>query len=204
MIAQVAPAVRVSLGEEFGLPAGTDCTGKLVGALRSLGFHFVFDVLVGADLTIMEEGNELLKRIKGFLAQDPDAAPLPLFTSCCPGWVNYVEASAPECMQHLSTCKSPHMMEGAVLKTAWAEVLQRQASDLCVVSIMPCVRKQGEADRMPFQTLSGARQVDHVLTTVELAHLIKASLGEASFLDLPNEAEFDAFMGVGTGAVKLL
>eukprot|EP00613_Pedinella_sp_CCMP2098_P052336 CAMPEP_0171900690 /NCGR_PEP_ID=MMETSP0992-20121227/49909_1 /TAXON_ID=483369 /ORGANISM="non described non described, Strain CCMP2098" /LENGTH=468 /DNA_ID=CAMNT_0012529113 /DNA_START=212 /DNA_END=1618 /DNA_ORIENTATION=+ len=204
MIAQVAPAVRVSLGEEFGLPAGTDCTGKLVGALRSLGFHFVFDVLVGADLTIMEEGNELLKRIKGFLAQDPDAAPLPLFTSCCPGWVNYVEASAPECMQHLSTCKSPHMMEGRGCAEDGVGGGPPTTSKRPVRGVHHAVvRKQGEADRMPFQTLSGARQVDHVLTTVELAHLIKASLGEASFLDLPNEAEFDAFMGVGTGGGKV-
>jgi len=174
MIAQVAPAVRVSLGEEFGLEPGTAVTGKTVAALRELGFHYVFDVLAGADVTIVEEGTELFRRLRANLVDHVEgAAPLPMFTSCCPGWIEYVENQAPEMIPHVSTVKSPHMIEGALVKAFFSTTLNRSSSELEVVSVMPCVRKQGEADRMPFHTVSGAREVDHVINTRELASMIK-------------------------------
>jgi len=200
VIAQIAPAVRVSIGEELGLPPGTPATGKLVSALRLLGFDFVFDVLAGADMTIMEEGTELMHRLRDNLEGNPDAAPLPMFTSCCPGWIEFVEKCAPEIIPHVSTAKSPHMMEGALIKAFFSETLSRPDTDLEVVSIMPCVRKQGEADRNPYQTPSGAREVDHVLTTHEIAHLIKER--GIDFPSLP-DSHFDDFMGIGSGAAAI-
>jgi len=174
MIAQVAPAVRVSLGEEFGLEPGTVVTGKTVAALRELGFHYVFDVLAGADVTIVEEGTELFRRLRANLVDHTEGvAPLPMFTSCCPGWIDYVETQAPEMIPHVSTAKSPHMIEGALVKAFFSTTLNRTSSELEVVSVMPCVRKQGEADRLPFHTVSGAREVDHVINTRELASMIK-------------------------------
>ena len=194
MVAQVAPAVRVSLGEEFGL-TGVDVTGKLVRALRLLGFEYVFDVLAGADVTIVEEASELLVRLRMNLDGDDHAPPLPMFTSCCPGWVSYVEERAPEMIPHLSSCKSPHMMEGSIIKDLFRP--NGDETDLSVVSIMPCVRKQGEADRLPFSSSTGARQVDHVLTTVDLAIMIKAAGIKFAALE---DSIFDPFMGLGSGA----
>lgn len=193
-IAQVAPAVRVAIGEELGLPPGTAATGKLVAALRKLGFDYVFDVLAGADITIMEEGTELLHRIR-------DGGVLPMFTSCCPGWIEFVEKCDPDLIPHLSSAKSPHMMEGALIKEIFSQKLGKNEADLSVVSIMPCVRKQGEADRIHFQTKTGAREVDHVLTTKEVADMIKEQGIE--FMDLPDDAEFDDFMGIGSGAAAI-
>ncbi|KAL4531075.1 hypothetical protein Ndes2437A_g08440 [Nannochloris sp. 'desiccata'] len=189
-IALVAPAVRVAIGEDLGLPAGVAATGKLVTALRLLGFDYVFDVLAGADITIMEEGTELLHRIR-------DGGVLPMFTSCCPGWIEFVEKCDPDLIPHLSTAKSPHMMEGALIKEYFSQKIGKSDSELSLVSIMPCVRKQGEADRIHFQTKTGAREVDHVLTTKDIANMIKER--GIDFESLP-ESEFDPFMGIGTGA----
>lgn len=198
MIAQVAPAVRVSLGEEFGLPVGTPVQGKAISALRALGFDYVFDVAAGADLTILEEGSELLHRIVDNLEGKPDARPLPMFSSCCPGWVDFVEKSSSDLIPYVSSCKSPHMMQGAVIKTFFSDVLARPEEDLVVTSVMPCVRKQGEADRdlETSRTESGHRHVDHVVTTKGLASMIKAA--GIDFESLP-DGHFDAFMGYGTG-----
>lgn len=193
-IAQIAPAVRVAIGEDLGLPAGVAATGKLVTALRLLGFDYVFDVVAGADITIMEEGTELLHRIR-------DGGVLPMFTSCCPGWIDFVEKCDPDLIPHLSTVKSPHMMEGALLKEYFSQKIGKTDSEVSLVSIMPCVRKQGEADRIHFQTKTGAREVDHVLTTKDIANMIKEQRG-VDFESLP-EGEFDPFMGFGTGAGAL-
>ncbi len=189
-IAQVAPAVRVAIGEDLGLPAGVAATGKLVTALRLLGFDYVFDVLAGADITIMEEGTELLHRLR-------DGGVLPMFTSCCPGWIDFVEKCDPDLIPHISTAKSPHMMEGALIKEYFSEKIGKTDAELSLVSIMPCVRKQGEADRIHFQTKTGAREVDHVLTTKDIATMIQEK--GIDFESLP-EGEFDPFMGIGTGA----
>lgn len=202
MIAQVAPAVRVSIGEEFGLEPGTPVVGKLVSALRELGFDYVFDVATGADLTIMEEGSELIHRIVDALEKKPDAQPLPMFSSCCPGWVDFVEKSSPELIPYVSTAKSPHMMQGAVIKTFFSDVIHHSEEDMVVTSIMPCIRKQGEADRdVPSAvTEGGHRHVDHVVTTKSLACMIKNA--GIDFNSLP-DGHFDSFMGYGTGGALL-
>jgi len=192
-IAQVAPAVRVAIGEDLGLPAGVAATGKLVTSLRLLGFDYVFDVVAAADLTIMEEGTELLHRIR-------DGGVLPMCTSCCPGWIDFVEKCDPDMIPHLSTAKSPHMMEGSLLKEYFPQKIGKPDSALSLVSVMPCVRKQGEADRIHFQTKTGLREVDHVLTTKDVANMIKER--GVDFESLP-EGEFDPFLGIGTGAGSL-
>jgi NADP-reducing hydrogenase subunit HndD len=198
MIAQVAPAVRVALGEEFDMPVGTPVQGKVVSALRQLGFDYVFDVAAGADLTILEEGSELLHRIIDNLENKPDALPLPMFSSCCPGWIDLVEKSSPEMIPYISTSKSPHMMQGSVIKTFFSEIIDHPEEDLVVTSIMPCVRKQGEADRDFASSCKegGHRNVDHVVTTKGLANMIKEA--GIDFQSLP-DGHFDAFMGYGTG-----
>lgn len=201
MIAQTAPAVRIAIGEDLGLGTGVNATGKMVAALRRLGFDYVFDTLAGADLTIMEEGFELLDRLEGLLSKREDAAPLPMFTSCCPGWIGYVETTAPEIIPYVSTCKSPHMMVGSVIKTYFAEKIGKQAGEMSVVSVMPCVRKQGEADRIMFTTPDGgARDVDHVITTKELAKMCQEA--GIDFASLPDE-DYDEFLGIGTGAAAI-
>ena len=200
-IAQIAPAVRASIGEEFGLAPGTVVTGKLVSALRKLGFDYVFDVIAGADLTIMEEGTELLHRLRKHLTGSPaEAGDLPMMTSCCPGWIDFCEKCSPEMLPYISTAKSPHMMQGAVLKAFVSDVSGHSEDSLRVCSMMPCVRKQGEADRMPYRTEAGNRHVDHVLTTTRLAKLLKDE--NISLPDMP-EGHFDSFMGYGTGASVL-
>ncbi|MBQ1516918.1 MAG: iron hydrogenase small subunit [Clostridia bacterium] len=190
VIVQTAPAVRASLGEEFGMPVGTPVTGKMVAALKRLGFDKVYDTNFGADLTIMEEANELLARVN-------NGGTLPMITSCSPGWVNYAEYYYGDCLDHLSSCKSPHEMEGAILKSYYAEKNGIDPKDIFVVSIMPCTAKKYEKDR-PALVTNGLKDVDVVLTTRELGNLIKRS--GINFAKLPDE-EFDQdLVGTYTGA----
>ncbi|MBQ0099006.1 MAG: [FeFe] hydrogenase, group A [Firmicutes bacterium] len=180
VIAQTAPAVRAALGEEFGMKIGTPVTGKMVAALRRLGYKKVFDTNFAADLTIMEEATELLNRIK-------NGGTLPMITSCSPGWVNYAEYYYPDQLDHLSTCKSPHEMFGAILKTYYAEKIGVKPEDIFVVSIMPCSCKKYEKNR-PEMEENGLRDVDAVLTTRELGRVIRRS--GILFDRLPDE-DFD-------------
>lgn len=180
VIVQTAPAVRASLGEEFGMPVGTRVTGKMVNALKLIGFNKVFDTNFAADLTIMEEGTEFISRIK-------NGGRLPMITSCSPGWINYCEKEYPELLENLSTCKSPQMMMGAILKTYYAKENGIDPSDIYVVSIMPCVAKKGEKSRKENLT-NGLQDVDAVLTTRELGRLIK--MYGINFKDLKDE-QFD-------------
>ena len=190
MVVQTAPAVRAALGEEFGYKIGTPVTGQMVAALRRLGFDKVYDTNFAADLTIMEEATELLGRIK-------NGGVLPMITSCSPGWVNYAEINYGELLPHLSSCKSPHQMQGAIIKSYFAEKKGIDPANICVVSIMPCTAKKYEKER-PEMESEGLRDVDVVLTTRELAKLIKRS--GMNFAKLPEE-EFDQdIMGEYTGA----
>ena len=190
MVVQTAPAVRAALGEEFGYKIGTPVTGKMVAALRRLGFDRVYDTNFAADLTIMEEATELLGRIK-------NGGVLPMITSCSPGWVNYAEINYGELLPHLSSCKSPHQMQGAIIKSYFAEKQGIDPKNICVVSIMPCTAKKYEKER-PEMEVEELRDVDVVLTTRELAKLIKRS--GMNFTKLPDE-EFDQdIMGEYTGA----
>jgi len=190
VIVQTAPAVRASLGEEFGLPIGTRVTGKMVSALKQIGFDRVYDTDFAADLTIIEEGNELLSR----LSKQED---LPLITSCSPGWINYCEKEYPEILNHLSTCKSPHMMFGAILKSYYAQTKFLDPKDVVVVSIMPCTAKKDEKNRF-INSSTGVKDVDYVLTTRECGQLIK--LYGIDFNHLEDE-DFDQDMfGTSTGA----
>ncbi|WP_315117350.1 NADH-dependent [FeFe] hydrogenase, group A6 [uncultured Clostridium sp.] len=189
VVVQTAPSVRVALGEEFGMKVGSRVTGKMVSALRRLGFHKVFDTDFAADLTIMEEGTELLGRLE-------KGHGLPLMTSCCPGWVKFVEHFYPEMINNLSTCKSPHEMEGALIKSYFAKKMGIDPKKIVVVSIMPCSAKKFESEREELGN-SNLQDVDYVLTTRELAQMIKES--GMYFEDLPDE-EFDNPMGESTGA----
>ncbi len=189
VVVQTAPAVRVALGEEFGLPIGTRVTGKMVTALKMLGFDKVFDTDTGADLTIMEEGTELINRIK-------NGGKLPLITSCSPGWIKFCEHYFPEFLDNLSTCKSPHEMFGAILKTYFAQKMGIDPANMFVVSIMPCTAKKFEAQREELAA-SGYPDVDAVLTTRELARMIKEA--GIDFVNLP-DSHFDDPMGDATGA----
>ena len=190
VVVQTAPAVRAALGEEFGMKIGTPVTGKMVAALKRLGFKKVFDTNYAADLTIMEEATELLGRIK-------NGGTLPMITSCSPGWVNYAEIRYGDLLPHLSSCKSPHEMMGAVLKHYYAEKIGVKPEDMFVVSIMPCTAKKYEAERDQLKT-RGVKDVDAVLTTRELGKLIKRS--GINFAKLPDE-EFDSdIIGEYTGA----
>lgn len=191
VIVQAAPAVRAALGEEFGYPVGTRVTGKMVAALHRLGFYRVYDVNFGADLTIMEEANELLARLK-------NGGALPMITSCSPGWVNYAEYYYGDILNHLSSCKSPHEMEGAIIKSYFAEKNGIDPKDIFVVSIMPCTAKKYEKEREELRNADGLKDVDAVLTTRELAKLIKRA--GINFRKLPDE-EFDQdLLGEYTGA----
>ena len=190
VVVQTAPAVRAALGEEFGMKIGTPCTGKMVAALKRLGFNKVYDTNFAADLTIMEEATELLNRIK-------NNGVLPMITSCSPGWVNYAEYFYGDQLDHLSSCKSPHQMQGAIIKSYFAEKQGLDPKNIFVVSIMPCTAKKFEKAR-PEMEVEGLRDVDAVLTTRELAKLIKRS--GINFNKLPDE-EFDQdIMGEYTGA----
>lgn len=190
VVVQTAPAVRAALGEEFGMKIGTPVTGKMVAALKRLGFNKVYDTNFAADLTIMEEATELLSRIK-------NNGVLPMITSCSPGWVNYAEYYYGDQLDHLSSCKSPHQMQGAIIKSYFAEKQGIDPKDIFVVSIMPCTAKKFEKER-PEMNVNGLKDVDAVLTTRELAKLIKRS--GINFAKLPDE-EFDQdIMGEYTGA----
>ncbi|MPQ47837.1 2Fe-2S iron-sulfur cluster binding domain-containing protein [Marinifilum sp. N1E240] len=196
VVVQTAPAVRVGLGEELGLPAGTRVTGKMVSALRRLGFDSVLDTDFTADLTIMEEGTELLTRLKRALVDDDPDVALPMATSCSPGWVKYIEHKYPEYLPNLSTCKSPQQMFGALAKTYYAKNIKVDPQNVISVSIMPCTAKKYEANR-PEMKDSGYKDVDFVLTTRELAVMIKQAGIEFEKL---NDEKFDSIMGTSSGA----
>ncbi len=195
VIVQTAPAVRAALGEEFGLEPGTLVTGKMVSALRKLGFDYVFDTDFAADLTIMEEGTELLHRLSKHLNGDKDAN-LPILTSCCPGWVNFFEHHFPELKDIPSTAKSPQQMFGAIAKNYFAPQIGVKREDLVVVSIMPCLAKKYERSRDEF-SLNGDSDVNISISTRELAQLIRNS--NINFNSLEN-SEFDKPLGESTGA----
>lgn len=189
VIVQTAPSVRVALGEELGIPAGSIVTGKMVAALRNLGFDKVFDTNFSADLTIMEEGHEFLDRLQ-------NGGVLPMITSCSPGWVNMIELKYPELLPHLSTAKSPQQMFGAVAKTYYAEKAGIDPAKIVSVSVMPCTAKKAEAQREEMCD-SGYRDVDIVITTRELGRMIREA--GIDFASLPEE-NFDSPLGIGTGA----
>ncbi|MDD6995585.1 MAG: NADH-dependent [FeFe] hydrogenase, group A6 [Candidatus Borkfalkiaceae bacterium] len=190
VVVQTAPAVRAALGEEFGMPVGSLVTGKMVAALRRLGFKKVFDTNFGADLTIMEEATELLHRMQ-------NGGTLPMITSCSPGWVNYCEYYYGDLLPHLSSCKSPHEMFGAVLKSYYCEKQGIDPRDMFVVSVMPCTAKKYEKDRPQLQN-DGMKDVDAVLTTRELGKLIRRS--GIRFDKLPDEEFDNDVVGDYTGA----
>jgi len=195
VVVQTAPAVRAALGEEFGLEPGTLVTGKMVAALRALGFDYVFDTDFAADLTIMEEGTELLDRLKRHLSGDKTAR-LPILTSCCPGWVNFFEYYYPDLKDVPSTAKSPQQMFGAVAKSYFAGKKGINRKDMVVVSVMPCLAKKYECQRGEF-SVDGNPDVDYSISTRELAAFIKQA--NIDFNNLPEE-EFDNPLGESTGA----
>jgi len=198
VIVQTAPAIRAALGECFGYEPGTLVTGKMVSALRQLGFKNVFDTNFTADLTILEEGTELLVRLKKALVEKEKVA-LPQFTSCSPGWINFAEMFHPEILDNISSCKSPQQMFGSLAKTYYAEKIGVKPEDMVVVSIMPCTAKKFEAQR-PEMKDSGVQDVDYVLTTRELGKMI-AQAG-IDFRKLPNE-EMDNPLGLSSGAADI-
>jgi len=198
VVVQTAPAIRAALGECFGYPPGTLVTGKMVSALRRLGFDGVFDTNFTADLTIMEEGTELLMRLKKALV-DKEKVALPQFTSCSPGWIKYIEYFYPEYLPNVSTCKSPQQMFGAVAKTYYAEKIGRKPEEIFVVSVMPCTAKKFEAQR-PEMNDSGVRDVDVVLTTRELGRMIRQS--GIDFDSLPDD-KMDSPLGMSSGAADI-
>ncbi|MFO7620917.1 MAG: NADH-dependent [FeFe] hydrogenase, group A6 [Bacteroidales bacterium] len=195
VIVQTAPAVRAALGEEFGMEPGTLVTGKMVSALRALGFDYVFDTDFAADLTIMEEGTELLDRLNRHLSGDKSAR-LPILTSCCPGWVNFFEYYFPDLKEVPSTAKSPQQMFGAIAKTYFADKINVNRKDLVVVSIMPCLAKKYECQREEFST-DNNRDVDFSISTRELAAFIKQANIDLNNLE---DDDFDAPLGESTGA----
>ena len=190
VVVQVAPAVRAAIGEEFGYKIGTPTTGKMIAALRRLGFERIYDVNFGADLTIMEEGTELLHRLT-------NNGVLPMITSCSPGWVNYAEYNYGDLLDHLSSCKSPHQMQGAIIKSYWAEQKGYDPKDIFVVSVMPCIAKKFEKEREQ-EKVNDIPDVDAVLTTRELAKMIKRS--GIIYDRLPDEDWDQDIMGDYTGA----
>ncbi|HOH89755.1 MAG TPA: NADH-dependent [FeFe] hydrogenase, group A6 [Bacillota bacterium] len=192
VVVQTAPAVRVGLGEEFGMPVGTNVEGKMITALKRLGFDRVFDTDFSADLTILEEGTELLNRIK-------NGGKLPLITSCSPGWIKFCEHNYHEFLDNLSTCKSPQQMMGAVAKSYYAEKAGIDPKKIFVVSVMPCTAKKFEADREEM-AVGGLKDVDVVLTTRELAKMIKQARINFTVLD---DGEYDSILGDSTGAAVI-
>lgn len=192
VVVQTAPAIRVALGEEFGMPIGSRVTSNMIAALRRLGFKKVFDTDTAADLTIMEEGTEVINRIK-------NGGKLPVITSCSPGWIKFCEHNYPEFLDNLSSCKSPHEMFGAVLKSYYAEKMGIDPAKIFVVSIMPCTAKKFEAQR-PELSATGYPDVDVVLTTRELARMIREA--GIDFTELP-ERQFDDPMGEASGAAVI-
>lgn len=198
VIVQTAPAIRVALGEEFGMKPGTIVTGKMVAALREIGFDQVFDTDFAADLTIMEEGTELLDRLTRHLNGDKNVK-LPILTSCCPGWVNFFEHNFNDMLDVPSSAKSPQQMFGAIAKTYFADKMGIKREDLVVVSVMPCLAKKYEAQRDEFK-VNGNPDVDFSISTRELAHLIKEF--NINFADL-EEQDFDRPLGESTGAAVI-
>lgn len=192
VVVQTAPAVRVALGEEFDMPIGTNVTGKMVTALKRLGFDKVFDTNTGADITIMEEAYEFIDRVQ-------NSGTLPMITSCSPGWIKYIEMNYPELLPHLSTCKSPHQMFGALIKTYFAKKEGIDPNKIYVVSVMPCIAKKFERQRDEMQ-VDGLYDVDNVITTRELARMIKQANIEFEKLE---DNEFDNPMGEATGAAAI-
>ena len=194
VVMQVAPAVRAAIGEEFGLPIGTRATGKMFAAMKRLGADKVYDTNWGADLTIMEEGTELLNRIQ-------NGGVLPMITSCSPGWIRFCEFYYPEFIPNLSTCKSPHEMEGALIKTYYAKNNNIDPKDIVVVSVMPCTSKKTEAAREQLVNADGLKDVDIVITTRELARMIREA--GMDFNSLPDEGPDQDLMGEYTGAAVI-
>ncbi len=198
VVVQTAPAIRAALGECFGYAPGTLVTGKMASALRALGFDGVFDTNFTADLTIMEEGTELLTRLKRALVDGEDV-PLPMFTSCSPGWINFAEYYYPQFLPNLSTCKSPQQMFGAVAKTYYAQKIGVKPEDMVVVSVMPCTAKKFECQR-PEMHASGVQDVDYVLTTRELGRMIKEAGIDFRALE---DTEMDVPLGLSSGAADI-
>ena len=188
-VVQTAPAVRVALGEEFGMPIGTNVKGKMVTALKNLGFDKVFDTNTAADFTIMEEATEVLERLQ-------NGGVLPMITSCSPGWVRFAEKNYSDLLGHLSTCKSPHQMFGAIIKSYFAKKYEIPAEKICVVSVMPCIAKKYEASREEME-VEGLRDVDYVITTRELSRMIRQA--NIDFVNL-EDSNFDDPMGEASGA----
>ena len=195
VIVQTAPAVRAALGEEFGFPPGTLVTGKMVYALRELGFDYVFDTDFAADLTIMEEGSEFIERFT-----HKDAYSWPMFTSCCPGWVRFVKGQFPQFAKNLSTAKSPQQMFGAVAKSYFAEKIGIDPKNLRVISVMPCTSKKAEAELPTMRDACGDADVDVVITTRELVRMLRCSMIDPAALE---EGSFDSPLGSGTGAAVI-
>jgi len=196
VVVQTAPAVRVALGEDLGYDPGERVTGKMVTALRQLGFDSVLDTDFTADLTIIEEGTELLTRLKKVLVENDHSMALPMFTSCSPGWIKFIEHKYPQMLPNLSTCKSPQQMFGALAKTYYAQKRKIDPAKVVSVSIMPCTAKKYEADR-PEMRSSGYKDIDYVLTTRELAVMIKQA--GIDFRKLEPD-HYDSIMGTSTGA----
>ena len=192
VVVQTAPAVRVALGEEFGMPIGTNVTGKMVSALKKMGFDKVFDTNTGADFTIMEEGTEFIQRMQ-------NGGTLPMITSCSPGWVRFCELNYPDVIPHLSSCKSPHQMFGAIIKSYYAEKFEIDPSKIYMVSVMPCIAKKYERTRDNMQG-AGYDDVDAVITTRELARMIKQAHIDFNSLE---DSSFDDPMGEATGAAAI-
>lgn len=199
VVVQTAPATRIALGEDLGIPIGNRVTGKMVSALKKLGFNKVLDTDFTADLTIMEEGTELLTRLKKALVDKDSSVVLPMMTSCSPGWIKFQEHMYPELLDNLSTCKSPQQMFGAVAKTYYADKINIKAQDMIVVSIMPCTAKKFECER-PEMRDSGYQDVDYVLTTRELAMMIKQA---GIDFDKLEDEHYDSILGESTGAAVI-
>ncbi len=199
VVVQTAPAIRAALGECFGNKPGTLVTAKMVAALKRIGFDKVFDTNFTADLTIIEEGTELLMRLKSALVEKKDVA-LPQYTSCSPGWINFAETFYPEILPNISTCKSPQQMFGSLAKSYLSEKLGKKPEDIFVVSVMPCTAKKFEAARPEMEDGGAGPDVDVVLTTRELGRMIKQ--GGIDFNALPDE-EMDNPLGVSTGAADI-
>lgn len=189
VVVQTAPAVRVAIGEEFNMPIGTNAAGKMVTALHNMGFDKVFDTNTGADLTIMEEANEFIERVT-------NGGVLPMITSCSPGWVRFCEKNFPEQLSHLSSCKSPHTMFGAIIKSYFADKFGIDKEKITVISVMPCIAKKYECTR-PEMEVDGTRDVDYVITTRELARMIKQANIDFAMLE---DSKFDDPMGEASGA----
>jgi len=198
VVVQTAPAVRAALGEAFGMEPGTRVTGQMVTALRQLGFDYVFDTDFAADLTIMEEGTELLGRLGKYLAGDKEVK-LPILTSCCPGWVNFFEYNYPDLKDVPSTARSPQQMFGSIAKSYFAEKIEVDRKDMVVVSIMPCLAKKYECQREEF-SVDGNPDVDYSISTRELAHLIRQANLDLNKLE---STDFDAPLGESTGAAVI-